>query len=156
LRLVYDTEGDGLREECTVTWCIVAKDLDTGEIYKYEPDKIQSALVLLSLADTLICHNQIGYDLPVLKNLYGWEPEENQTIIDTLVLSRLLSPDRRVPKGWVGRPRPHSIEAWGMRLGKHKPEHEDWSRYTPEMLHRCTEDVLIQELVYKELLKEIG
>jgi hypothetical protein len=75
---------------------------------------------------------------------------------DTLILSRLLSPDRKSPPGWKGKPAPHSVEAWGMRFGRPKPGHEDWSKFSPEMLHRCTEDTLITEMILYELLKEMG
>ncbi|MGJ8839522.1 hypothetical protein AB9H28_24425, partial [Salmonella enterica subsp. enterica serovar Kentucky] len=53
-----------------------------------------------------------------------------------------------------GKAGPHSIEAWGYRLGRGKPEHEDWSQFSPEMLHRCSEDVEIQYLTMLELHKE--
>ena len=40
-------------------------------------------------------------------------------------------------------------------FGVPKPKHEDWSKFSPEMLHRCREDVKINVLVYEALLKEL-
>ncbi len=68
-------------------------------------------------------------------------------VVDTLVMSRLLNPDRRLPpqayaKG-MGNVAPHSIEAHGIRIGRYKPENEDWSKLTDHMVHRVREDVAI-------------
>lgn len=155
MKLVYDTEGNGFYQEITNVWCLVAKDIETGEVFQFGPGFIEQGLELLGQAGTIVCHNQIGYDLPVLRKLYGWEPPDETEIVDTFVLSMLLNPDRRNPKGYTGKGGPHSIEAWGYRVGRWKPEHEDWSKFSPEMLHRCTEDVEIQTLVYKQLQKEM-
>ena len=154
--LIYDTEGNGLREEVTRMWCIVCKENETGKVLKFKPDEIELGIRVLESADRIVCHNQIGYDLQVFKKLYGWEPPPDIEIVDTLVLSRLYNPERRVPKGWKGINAPHSIEAWGMRFSRYKPVHEDWSKYTPEMLFRCEEDVEIQSLVYNHFVERYG
>lgn len=99
----------------------------------------------------LIGHNIIGFDLPVLQKLWGVnyciEPDifndSKVKIIDTLVWSRYLYPDR--PGG-------HSLEAWGERLGHLKLEHKNFTTYTPEMLEYCKNDVLLTEKVYNHLL----
>jgi len=109
-------------------------------------------LEFLSEAETIIGHNILKFDLPVLKKLYDFEYDGE--LIDTLVVSRLLYPDRPKPKGYIGKAN-HSISAWGYRVGRGKPDHNEWDRFSPEMLHRCREDVLITELVYYELLKEM-
>lgn len=145
-KLVFDSEGNGLYHECTKLWCIVSKDIDYPKDVQYsQPDEIEAGLDRLYEADTIIGHFILGYDLPVFRKLYGWIPRKGTRIIDTYVLSRLLNPDR---KG-------HSIDYWGGVFGREKPEHEDWSRFTPEMLHRCVEDTEINYMVYKTLLKEI-
>jgi len=92
---------------------------------------------------------------------------KNKNIIDTLVWSQTLNPDRQLPKGCpavafnpeTGRNDkvgPHSVAAWGYRVARAKPSHYDWSKFSPEMLHRCTEDVMIQEKIFFALLKEAG
>lgn len=79
-------------------------------------------------------------------------------IMDTYVMSCVLNPERKVPpqayaigRGNVG---PHSIEAHGIRIGRYKPENEDWSQLTDHMIHRCREDVEIGENFYWFLMKE--
>lgn len=151
MRLVADMESDGLLDKVTQSWCIVAKDLDSDDIYYFQPDQIEAGLEFLSEAETLIMHNGIGYDLPVFKKLYDFE--YTGELIDTLVVSRLQYPDRPKPKDYIGKA-VHSVESYGVRFGIPKPEHEDWSRYTPEMLYRCKQDVLITEKIYNYLLEE--
>lgn len=161
-RVVVDIEANGLLHQATEMHCLVAKDIDTGEVTKFydhiphgeEADYnwVGAALHYLDMCDTIIAHNGTTFDIPLLNKLYGWEPDEDQEIIDTLVMSRHLDPDRPRVEGVKGGP--HSVEAWGMRLGRWKPEHEDWSTFSMEMLHRCSEDVEIQHQIYNELCRE--
>lgn len=149
-RYVFDIEGDGLYDTITRIHCIVIRDVGTGRVWTYHPggedrNFVDAALRRLAQADSIIGHNIIDFDLPVLKKLHSWEPTDNTRIVDTLVLSRLALPDR---KGG------HSLGEWGDRLGHKKPEHEDWSKYSKEMLHRCIEDVNINTKLYHELKKE--
>lgn len=148
-----DLEADGLIPEATKVWCGVFKDMNTGELTKFRPRNIQAMLDFMDTIDVLIMHNGIGYDWPLLEKLYGYTFKGKK--VDTLVMSRLLNPKRIVPyncpdKG-IG---PHSLKAWGYRVGRGKVEHEDWGRFSEEMLHRCTEDVEILELIYRSLLEE--
>jgi len=150
-----DLEGNGLLETITKVHCGVFKDINTGEIVKFKPHQINEMLTYLTTVDVLIMHNGIGYDFPVLKKLYGFEFKGVK--IDTLIMSRLFNPKRIIPPHCPNRKAgPHSIEAWGWRVGRGKPEHNDWENFSEEMLHRCTEDVEILHLVYLELLKEKG
>ena len=113
-KIVFDIEANGLlREskmqvwsdelqkkvekiipELTTVWCIVAKDIDSGQMYKFPPDKIKEALSLLESAETLIGHNIVGYDIPVLERLYDFDFKGK--IEDTLVMSRLFNPVREL------------------------------------------------------------
>lgn len=148
-----DLEADGLLVEATKVWCGVLKDKDTGEVYQFRPHQIEDMLRFLDTVDVLIFHNGLGYDWPLLKRLYGWEFKGKK--VDTLVMSRLLNPKRLVPFNCPNKKAgPHSIEAWGWRVGRGKPEHNDWANFSEAMLHRCTEDVEILELVYNALMKE--
>lgn len=153
--LVYDTEGDGFRDDCTRLWCVVAQDYNTREVFQFGPDQIEEGLRLLGEASVLVCHNQIAHDLPIMLRLYGFLPSRDTRIHDTLVMSRVLWPDRPIPKGAEVSGGPHSVEAWGARFRRPKPVHEDWTRFSPEMLHRCTEDVEIQRLIYRQLKLEM-
>lgn len=152
MRLVFDLEGDDLRHKATKVWCLVGYDLDEKKTYvSTNYDEIRD---ILSNCDEIIGHNIIGYDLPVLKKLGIFVPPKEQKVTDTLVLSRLLNPDRKPPKGYKGKAGPHSIEVWGYRFGVPKPEHEDWSQFSQEMLHRCKEDVRIQVRLYRYLMRK--
>jgi hypothetical protein len=141
MKMIFDIETDDLN--ATKIWCIVAKELD-GEIYKFGPDKILDGLELLKSADTLIGHNIIGFDLPVLKRLYDFDYDGD--LLDTLVMSRLYNPVRE---------NGHSLKTWGYRVGMYKKEQpEDFTEYTPRMLDYCVGDVLLNEKVFTYLENE--
>jgi hypothetical protein len=144
LKLVFDIEANALYPDVSKVWCLVAKDIQTGTIYKekgFSPN-----LTVLNAAELLIGHNIINYDLPTLVKLHDWKPSPKCKLFDTVVVSRLLHPDR--PGG-------HSLDRWGKQFGRYKPEHDDWSKFSPAMLHRCTEDVEINHLTFLELLEEM-
>ena len=149
---IADLEADNLLEGATVIWCGVFKDINTNEVVKFKPDQIPAMLSFMDTIDVLIMHNGIGYDWPLLKKLHGYEFTGKK--VDTLIMSRLQEPNRPRPYGMKGKAGPHSVEAWGYRFGHHKPEHEDWSQFSDEMLHRCSEDVEIQHKIYNALLDE--
>jgi DNA polymerase-1 len=140
-KIVFDIEADGLHPNNV--WCIVAKELD-GKIHTFDNTQIQEGIKLLQEADTLIGHNIIGYDIPVLEKLY--DVKFNCNVEDTLVMSRLFNPVRE---------NGHALKAWGWRVGMLKQEQpEDFDSYTPEMLEYCIQDVKLNEAVYKFLIKE--
>jgi DNA polymerase I-like protein with 3'-5' exonuclease and polymerase domains len=149
---VFDLEGNGLFQEITKLWCGVFKDIKTGEVFKFKPNEHKQMFEFMDTCDKLIGHNVIGYDFPVLKKLFGYEYKGK--VVDTLLISRLMFPSLANPKGMKGKARPHSIEAWGYRFGRWKPDHEDWSQFSEAMLHRCSEDVEIQYLLFCHLAKE--
>jgi DNA polymerase-1 len=148
----FDTEANGFVREATRVHCGVVKILD-GPVRKFRPTEIYDLLRYLETFDVLIAHNGIGYDFPLLKKLFNWTYKGK--VVDTLIMSRLLNPKRLVPFNCANKKAgPHSLEAWGYRVGRGKPEHNDWEVFSEEMLHRCTEDTEILELVYKALLEE--
>lgn len=150
----FDTEANGLLEEATNVWCIVIKDHANGQKYSYGPDNIADALVHLSSFDTLIGHNSIAYDFPLLSKLYGWEFSGEK--IDTLLMSRMQRPNRVLPSMCKNKlAGPHSVEAWAYRVGEErKIEHEDWTQFSKEMLARCERDCDLQYRIYLALLEE--
>ena len=153
--ITFDTESDGFLEDATVLWCAASHvhGEDAIRSWVFPKDK-EEFLVHLRTADVLIGHNLIGHDLPLLRKLWGSEPQPEQKIVDTMWMSRLQNPDRRKPPHCPARVGPHSVQAWGYRLGDPKVEHDEWDRFSPEMLVRCIKDVGIQVKIYKELLKE--
>jgi DNA polymerase-1 len=155
MKTIYtgDLESDGLLDTATRIHCGVFKNLLTGEKLFFRPSQIGEMLSFLDTVDVLIMHNGIGFDWPLLEKLHGYRFKGKR--IDTLIMSRLLSPKRLVPFNCPNKAiGPHSVEAWGWRVGRGKVEHNDWSKFSEEMLHRCSEDVEIQELIFKALEKE--
>ena len=149
---VFDLEANGFLDKADRIHCAVFKRFGKDEVVKFTPENIHELPAFMDRCKQLIGHNILGYDFPLLKKLYGYEYKGKKT--DTLIMSRLLNPKRQSPPDCPNKKSPHSVEAWGYRVGRGKPEHEDWEEFSSEMLHRCTEDVFIQELIYRELVKE--
>jgi DNA polymerase-1 len=150
-KLVWDVEGNGLLDVLTDIWVIVCRDADTDEEFiftDYDDDypALEGAYELMNSAKSLIGHNIIGYDFPALKMILGWEFDK-PAVVDTLVMSQVLNYKR-----FNGR---HGLAKFGEYFKVPKPEHEDWSKYSKDMLHRCREDVRINKLTYELLLKEM-
>ena len=164
MRLAFDIETDGLLRGISTIHCIVAQDLDTNEVHKFDGlgdlPSIREGLKLLQEADELYGHNIVAYDYEAIRELYPkWNP--HGTTRDTLILSRLFFSDMldrdfrsrpaNMPANLYGR---HSLESWGHRLGIHKSEFGksldgDWSQYSPEMLDYCAQDVVVSVQVAK-------
>ena len=161
--LIFDLEADGLLATVTKVHCIVILDLGDDRVHEYGPGEIARALAHLARADTLIGHNVLSYDLPVLRKLYGWSPPAACRIVDTLVAGRLILPNlgdvdaevaARAKDAAFGRLRGgQSLEAWGVRLGAAKigAELADWSEWSPEIQARCVGDVGINERLWQFL-----
>lgn len=134
---------------------------------------LRDGLEFLKQAESIVMHNYSGYDGIAFETAFPhdwginnlekrgkdrkWADFFPYRVMDTYVMSTLLNPDRRPPqqayalgKGNVG---PHSIEAHGIRIGRWKPENEDWSRLTDHMITRVTEDVIIGSDLFWHLAK---
>lgn len=139
---VFDLEGDGLLDTVTRIWCGVFINVDTEAEKIFTHEHIGDMVHFMSTCDSLCAHNGYGYDFPALKKCYNYEYDG--TRLDTLLMSRLQFPDRRA----------HSVESWGETLGHPKPPHDEWHRYSPEMLERCRGDARIQLGIYRVLMKD--
>ena len=99
----------------------------------------------LSGVDTILGHNLIGFDLPILKKVWGYDWTGN--VIDTLVLGRLLSPS--IEGG-------HSLKQWAIRAGgalKESFDVEDFDAgLTQEMIDYCLADCRANWDVYEYML----
>ena len=142
MRLVFDVETDDVK--ASKLWCIVAQDVDTKEIFKFPPDKLSEACKLLSQADTLIGHNIIGFDIPIVEKFCNVDLSDKE-VIDTLVLSRLFNPVRDGG---------HSLETWGYKLGYPKIQFEEYDKYSEKMLDYCVRDVELNTKVFFKLRQE--
>lgn len=156
---VFDLEGDSLyktggrcKGDLEQVWCVVIHDLKSGEAWHGDIRVgFERVVYALTHAKLIVGHNIIDFDLYVLRDKLGVRIPQSCIIIDTLVWSRALYPDRRRYDG-----KGHGLAAWGERFGVPKPPIEDWSSYDPEKLHRCYVDVEINVKTYHALLTEAG
>ena len=96
---------------------------------------------------TYYAHHGVGFDYPVLNNLWGLDGSNNHSsLLDTLVLSRLANPSRDGG---------HSLSSWGERLGFPKGDHSDWTQVSDSMREYCKRDVLLLKKVKDTLDKEL-
>ena len=130
MKVAFDIETDGLNP--TQIYCIAAHVIgtDVSEFWALDRVKYFPAWLVEINAEVLVGHNIIGFDLPVLGKLLGFEWWGD--VEDTLVMSRLDNPSREGG---------HSLAAWGTRLNFPKGDYNDWSMYTKEMADYCIQDV---------------
>lgn len=146
----FDLESDGLLAEATRVWCAAVITYPSGELRTFTPENISTLPAYLSTFDTLVTHNGIDFDFPLLRKVYGFEYSGEK--VDTVLISRTQRPNRLSPpttKAW-----PHSVEAYGVRFGDKKIAHSDWSQFSDAMLQRCVQDTKLQVKIYEYLLKE--
>lgn len=144
--MIYlDIETDTKHKQ--IWLCVTKKD---GEIKHWRnKDGLQEYL-----KDSEVCgHNIIGFDAPVLERV--WDVSiPRASLVDTLILSRLHNPD--VDIAFIeGQkvPAPHSLEAWGIRLGCHKISFTDYDAgWSEEMAEYCEQDVILLEKLHQHLL----
>jgi hypothetical protein len=154
--LIFDIETNGLLYNVSSIHCLVIHDTETNETMVFNDegsaDPIVRGVQLLEDADLVVGHNIIGYDLPVLRKLYGWFGRTGDCL-DTLLLSRLYHPNlMEIDKqnNWEGMPLKlygsHGLEAYGYRLKEHKgifAKETDWSGWSQDMQDYCVQDVKV-------------
>ena len=187
--IVFDLETNGLLHDATRIHCVALhwceddrtetfndekyaespKDLPMGANYS-----ITTALSYLEVADVLVGHNIIGFDIPIIKRLYPWF-NPSGIVLDTLLLSRLYHPnllDIDQPKDkytgerttrWENMPVQlhgrHSLEAYGYRLGEYKGNFgktTDWKEWSQEMQDYCKQDVIVTTKLCKHFHKYLN
>jgi len=124
-------------------WCIVCKHGDT--YYQFKEDRLHRFAELIKQTDEVIGHNIIGFDIPVVNKIFGYDVFENCKVTDTLVLSRLLNP--MIEGG-------HSLKNWGTKLGQNKIHFEQFDYFSEDMLTYCRNDVELTERLYKFLINK--
>ena len=99
-------------------------------------------------AAVLVGHNLIGFDLPVLANVWGWVSDCQ--IIDTLVMSRLANPSREGG---------HSLKHLALRAGLEQKQDFDVADFdgplTQEMIDYCLQDTRANVDVFNMLRREL-
>ena len=101
---------------------------------------------ILSGVDCVVGHNIVGFDLPILRDVWGFD--WNRVAVDTLVLGRLLSPS--LEGG-------HSLRAWAERAGGSLKEDFDAADFdlglTEKMGEYCMADCRANWDVFQHMLE---
>ena len=125
-------------------WLVVTKDTETDEVQCYTAPCSELADAIAG-ADSVVGHNLIGFDAPVLAKCWDIVIEP-QKAVDTLLMSRLLEPS--IDGG-------HSLKKWGERLHNAKTDFDvsdfdaGWSQ---EMQDYCIQDVQLTHDLHKYLV----
>ena len=171
--VIFDLETNGLLNTATRIHCLSIHWLndDRTETFNDEPYadnpkdlpmasnySITTGIGWLEVADVLVGHNIIGFDIPIIKKLYPWFNPRG-TIVDTLLLSRLYHPNlldidkkrcwKHMPLQLYGR---HSLESYGYRLNEYKgnfAKTTDWKEWSQEMQDYCEQDVVVTNKLCK-------
>ena len=135
-----DIEADGLNP--TKIHCVVTKRPNEAHLTHLSR---RSLMDELAKGGKVCGHNLVGYDLPVMRKLWGIRIPSHR-VVDTLVLSRLFHPD--LDGG-------HSLAAWGTRLGFAKGSHDEWDELSPEMVEYCKRDVDVTQRLHDALIGQM-
>jgi hypothetical protein len=158
VEVVLDVEADDLLVGVSRIHCVCVQEVGGG-ITTYTD---REGFLLDSLRwTTLVGHNLLGYDLWVLWRVWGIPftvgPDTFNgrpvTIIDTLVRSRYLNPDRLNVDGSTNKN--HRLESWGERLRFAKTEWTDFTEYSEWMEAYCWNDVMLTDKVHAALTEEM-
>ena len=145
--LIIDVETNGLlntldkSNEVSKIFCIVTKDLGTGEIVTYTQEECYTNFKPSSNT-IFIGHNILSYDLRVLAKILNYRHPASKCI-DTLILSQLFNPIRDGG---------NSLAAWGERLGFPKMPSPNFNSYSDNMLEYCINDVQLTAKLYEHLI----
>lgn len=143
LTVICDAEFDSLTP--TRLWCVVCKELETGEVHVFRFDKDRNFREFSSYADKVtswVGHNFLLFDAPNFHNLGILELNPSYPgIVDTLVISRLIE---------YKRAGGHSIENLGKPYGIKKKQIVEYDNpdLIDEYVERCISDVEINYLIY--------
>ena len=159
MHLVWDIEGNGLHEiiidqkgqptkEADKVHCVVAVDLQTDEMHTFRPHQIDEGWDLLCNATSIIGHNILQYDIPVMERITGRRLPDSVKIIDTFMMAQLLWPDRSN----------NPAQGYGLKQlalffgGNQKADYDGgWEEFNEEMLSYCQQDVRTNVDIFKKL-----
>lgn len=141
-KVVFDIETTMSTDKI---WCIVCKHENT--YYQFTDGKnLHRFEEFASKTEEFIGHNIIGFDVPVVNQVFGYDLFKNCKLTDTLVLSRLFNP---IIEGG------HSLKNWGKKLGQSKIEFEQFDFLSDDMLKYCRNDVALTEKLYNFLTRKM-
>lgn len=153
--VVSDVECNGFADS-TKMWLFGGIDVATGERYQFEPfrgeKERKDAVKWAKEVKTWIGHSFISYDTEQVNRLVEPDLINPHSVIDTLVISRLICFDRRVPPGCKSG---HSLKAHGIRLGIHKGDFNKFDEYSDEMVEYWQGDLDVTMALYEDFKKYI-
>lgn len=181
---LYDIEADGLNP--TKVHCLVIREAENDNEHVFVGwDEVDAGVRLLEQADVSVAHFGLGYDIPVLERLHGFNPKTGHVRRDSLVMSQMLIGDikesfdfdewraakRRIEKGnakqfefkskYIGS---HGLDAWGYRVGLAKGDYaaimeakglDPWAECNPEMVEYCRGDVEVLKKLWNDRIEPL-
>ena len=85
ITLLFDLETTPLSQEDVSLHCLVTLDYETGETTRYNDtgtaEPISRGVTYLMDADTIIGHNIIGFDIPMIKKVYPFFEPKGRVIV---------------------------------------------------------------------------
>jgi DNA polymerase-1 len=155
MKVICDIEANGLTPDRI--FCVVCKEVTSGKVHVFLEHEQEKFKVFAAGVTLWIGHNFIDYDSHWLNRLWG-AGIALDNIWDTLVLSRLFN------RTWMQKTKEgdklrqtrnrHRLQDWGEHFGYPKGDHDDFTKFTAEMLEYCKRDVELNFRVYKQLLEE--
>lgn len=125
-------------------WCCVTKNIETNEVKVWKsPEGLQEYIK----GNTLIAHNGISFDFGLLNRLWNTTITRKQAF-DTLVLSRLLNPNRE---------NGHSLAELSKSAGSFKIDFTDYDLVESDiqsLIDYCVQDIEALHKVYDMLMAE--
>ncbi len=165
-KVVIDIETNAIKDwlelsDLDTIHCLVVRTGDKVKVYNSQRNDFDEGLREIELADVIIGHNALKFDVPALKKLF---PDFKPTgcVRDTVIMSRMVWPDTKnddfkradFPKNLIGS---HSLKAWGHRLGEYKGDFgvsDDWSQWSQEMEDYCVQDTLVTHRLMEAIDRE--
>ncbi|MGL6011424.1 MAG: hypothetical protein ACRC0J_07910, partial [Shewanella oncorhynchi] len=133
---------------------------------------ILDGIKMLMECEAFCWQNGVGFDMMVFEQVFPdiWsfnylQPRMGMPnsdvfpfkFMDSMIVSQLTYPDRPLDRHAYaigeGNTGPHSIAAHGIRMRRYKPDHEDWTTLTDDMIHRNIEDTEIGQDFLRYLME---
>lgn len=149
-KIFLDLETDGLLDTVSTIWLAITKDPVTNEVKTFsdhdeKSEPLKDLTPYLDTFDSIITHNGIAYDLPVMLKLLNWKPKADVKLVDTMIISQLNNFKRE------GK---HSLKNFGVILKDAKGESPAFDHYSEEMKIYGIQDINLTHKVYKYVASE--
>ena len=149
-KIFLDLETNGLLETVDTIWLAITKDPVTNEVKTFsdhdeKSEPLKDLTTYLDKFNSIIGHNLIAYDLPVMVKILNWKPKADVKLVDTMIISQLNN-FRREGK--------HSLANFGKILKDAKGDSPAFDHYSEEMKVYGIQDINLTHKVYKYVADE--